>query len=90
MGRRKELLQLISEYSKVSGYSWEDLDCKENRPVNPKGNQPWIFIGQTQADPEAPILWLPDVKGQLPGRDPDAGEDWRQQEKGESEDEMIR
>ena len=51
------------------------LDCKEFQPVNPKGNQPWIFIGRTDAEAEAPILWPPDVKSQLIGKDPDAGED---------------
>ena len=56
------------------------LNCKEIKPVNPKGNQPWIFIGRTDA--EAPILWPPDVKSWLFGKDPDAGKDWRQKEKG--------
>ena len=50
------------------------LDCKENNPVNPKGYQPRILIGRTDAEAEAPILWLPDVKSQLIGKDPDAGE----------------
>ena len=48
------------------------LDCKEIKPFNPKGNQPWIFVGRTDAEAEAPILWPPDVKSQLIGRDPDA------------------
>ena len=65
------------------------LDCKEIKPVNPKGNQPWIFIGKTDAGAEAPILWPPDVKSWLIGKDPDAGKDWRQEEKGMEEDEMI-
>ena len=56
------------------------LDCKEIKPVNPKGNQPWIFIWSTDA--EAPVLWTPDVKSQLIGKDPDAGKDWQQVEKG--------
>ena len=51
------------------------LDCKENKPVNPKGNQPCIFIGRTDAKAEAPILWPPDVKTRLIGKDPDAGKD---------------
>ena len=51
------------------------LDSKEIKPVNPKGNQPWIFIGRTDAEAEAPILWLPDVKSQLTGKDHDAGKD---------------
>ena len=51
------------------------LDCKEIKPANPKGNQPWIFSGRTDAKAETPILWLPDVKSQLTGKDPDAGKD---------------
>ena len=62
------------------------LDCKEIKPVNPKGNQSWIFIGRTDA--EAPILWAPDEKTWLIGKDPDAGQDWRR-EKGTTEDEMA-
>ena len=58
------------------------------KPVNPKGSQPWIFIGRTDA--KAPILWPPDSKRQLIRKDPDAGKDCRQQEKGEAEDEMVR
>ena len=58
------------------------LDCKESKPVNPKGNQPWIFIGRTDAEAEAPILWPPDVKNWLIWKDPDAGKDWRRKEKG--------
>ena len=65
------------------------LDCKEIKPVNPKGNQSWIFIGRTDAEAEAPILWPPDVKDWLTGKDPDAGQDWRQEEKGMTEDEMT-
>ena len=63
------------------------LDCKEIQPFNPKGNQSWIFIGRTDA--EAPILWPPDVKNWLIGKDPDAGQDWRQEEKWTPEDEMV-
>ena len=63
------------------------LDSKEIKPVNPKGNQPWIFIGRTDA--EAPILWPPEAKSWLIGKDPDAGKDWRQGEKGTTEDEMV-
>ena len=58
------------------------LDCKESQSVNPKGNQSWIFIGRTDAEPETPILWPPDVKIWLIREDPDAGKDWRQEEKG--------
>ena len=65
------------------------LDCKEIKPVNPKGNQSWIFIGRTDAEDEAPVLWLPGGKSQLTGKDPDAGEDWGQEEKGMTEDEMV-
>ena len=60
------------------------LDSKEIKPVNPKGNQPWIFIGRTDAKAEAPILWPPDVNNRFIGKDPDAGEDWRQEKKGMS------
>ena len=66
------------------------LDFKEIKPINPKGNQPWIFIRRTDAEAEAPILWPPDVKSQLTGKDPDAGKDWGQEEKGAAEDEMVR
>ena len=65
------------------------LNCKEIQPVHPKGNQSWIFIGRTDAEAEAPILWLPDAKSQLIRKDPDAGKDWRQKEKGTTEDEMV-
>ena len=64
------------------------LDRKEIKPVNPKRNQSWIFIGRT--DGEAPILWPPAVKSRLIGKDPDAGKDWGQEEKGVTEDEMVR
>ena len=64
------------------------LDCKEIKPVNPKGNQSWIFIGRTDA--EAPILWPPDTKSWLNGKDPDAGKDWRWKEKAMIEDEMVK
>jgi len=66
------------------------LNSTEIKPVNPKGNQPWIFIGRTDAEAEAPILWLPDEKSQLIGKDPDAGKDWGQEEKRAVEDEMVR
>ena len=66
------------------------LDCKEIKPVNPKGNQPWIFIRRTDAEVEAPILWPPDVKSWLTGKDLDPGKDWRQEEKEVAEDEMVR
>ena len=66
------------------------LKSKEIKPVNPKGNQPWIFIGRTDAEAETPILWLPDERNWLIGKDPDAGKDWGQEEKGAVEDEMVR
>ena len=65
------------------------LDCKEIQRVHPKGNQSWIFIGRTVAEAETPILWPPDVKNWFIGKDPDAGNDWRQEEKGTTEDEMV-
>jgi len=65
------------------------LDSKEIKTINPKGNQSWIFIGRTDAEVEAPILWPPAVKSQLTGKDPDAGKDWTQEEKGPKEDEMV-
>ena len=65
------------------------LDCKEIQPVYPKGNQSWIFIGRTDAEAEAPIFWPPNAKKWLIGKDTDAGKDWRQEEKGTREDEMV-
>ena len=65
------------------------LACKEIQPIHPKGNQSWIFIGRTNAETETPILWPPDAKNWLTGKDPDAGKDWRQEEKGMTEDEMV-
>ena len=65
------------------------LDCKEIKPVNPEGNQPWIFIGRTDAEAEALILWLPDAKNWLLGKYSDAGKDWSQEEKGKTEDKIV-
>ena len=65
------------------------LDCKEIQPVHPKGNQSWIFIGRTDAEAETPILWPPDGKNWLIGKDTEAGKDWRWEEKGMREDEMV-
>ena len=65
------------------------LDCKEIKLFNPKGNQPWTFIGRTDSEAEFPILWPPDAKSLLIGKDPDAGKDWRKKEKGTTEDEMV-
>ena len=69
--------------------SLESLRLKEIQPLNPKGNQCWIFIGRTDAEAEAPILWPPDVKSRLIGKDPDAGKNRKQEEKGMTEDKMI-
>ena len=66
------------------------LDCKELQPVHPKGDQSWVFIGRTYVEAETPILWPPNAKNWLIGKDPDAGKDWRQEEKGTTEDEMVR
>ena len=65
------------------------LDCKEIQPVHPKGTKSWIFIGRTDAEAETPIVWPPDAKNWLIGKDPDAGNDWRQEEKRMTEDEMV-
>ena len=70
--------------------SWESLDFKEIKLVNPKRYQPWIFIRSTDTEAEAPILWPPDAKSQLTGKDPDAGKGWRKEEKGTAEDKMVR
>ena len=66
------------------------LDCKETQPVHPKGDQSWMFIGRTDVETEIPIFWPPDAKSWLLGRDPDVGKDWRQEEKGTTEDETVR
>ena len=83
-----------AEYQRTDAFElwcWRKLlspsDCKEIHPVNPKGNQSWIFTGRTDA--EAPILWPPDVKNWLIGKDPDAGKDWRQEEKGTTQGKMV-
>ena len=65
------------------------LDRKDIQPVHPKGNQSWIFIGKTDTEAETPILWSHDVKNWFIWKDPDAGKDWRQKEKGMTEDEMV-
>ena len=75
---------------------WRDLnrhnlsDYKEIQPVPSKGDQSWVFTGRTDVDAETPILWPPDAKSWLIGKDPDAGKDWGQEEKGMTEDEMVR
>ena len=65
------------------------LDCNEIKPVHPKGDQSWVFIGRSDAEAEAPILWPPDAKFWLIEKDPDAGQDWGQEKKGMTEDEMV-
>ena len=65
------------------------LDCKEIQPVRSEGDQPWVFFGRNDAEAETPILWPPHAKSWLIGKDPDAGRDWRQEEKGTTEDEMA-
>ena len=65
------------------------LDCKDIQPVHSKGNQSWIFIARTNAEVETPIFWPPDAKNWLIGKDPDAGKDWRREEKGTTEDEIV-
>ena len=65
------------------------LDCKEIQPVHSKGDQSWVFIGRTDVEGETPILWPPDAKSWLIGKDPDVGKDWGQEEKGTTEDEIV-
>ena len=82
-----------AEYQRIDAFElwyWRrplksPLDCKEIQPIHPKGDQSWIFIGRTDAEAEAPILWPPDAKNLLFGKDPDAGKSWRQEEKGMTE-----
>ena len=66
------------------------LNCKEIQPVHPKWDQSWVYIGRTDVEAEAPILWPPDAKNWLIRKDPDAGKDWRQEEKGMTEDEVFQ
>ena len=65
------------------------LDSKDIKAANPKGNQPWIYSGRTDAEAEAPILWPPDMKGWLTGKDPDSGKDWGEEEKGATEERWL-
>ena len=85
--RKLRTEELIHLNCGVGEDSWESLGQQGDQPVNPKGNQPWIFIGSTEA--EALIFWPPEVKSWLTGKDSDAGKDWGQEEKGITEDEMI-
>ena len=65
------------------------LDCKEIQPVHSEGDQPWVFFGKNDAEAETPVVWPPDAKNELIGKDPDAGKDGRQEKKGMTEDEMV-
>ena len=82
----KELMLLNCDLEKTLE---SPLDCKEIQPVHPKGNQSWMFIGETDVEAETPIFWPPDSKSWLIWKDPDAGKDWGQEEKGTTEDEMV-
>ena len=81
--------QRIDAFELWFGEDKSPLDCRELKPVNPKGNQTWILIGRSDAEAETPIFWPPDAKNWPIYKDPDAGKDWRQEEKGMSEDEMV-
>ena len=85
----KELMLLNCHVREVVLEKLESLGCKEIQLLSPKGNQSWIFIRRTDVEAETPILWPPDVKNWLIGKDPDAGRDGRQEEKGTTEDEMV-
>ena len=87
--RRLSTKKLILLNCGVGEDSWEFLDCKEIKPVNPKENQSWIFIRRTDAEDEAPMLWPPYAKSWLSRKDPDAGKDWKQEEKQMPEDEVV-
>ena len=77
------------EFIKMQKTLETPLDCKEIQPVHPKGDQSWVFIGGTDVEAETPVLWPPDVKSWFIWKDPDAGKDWGQEEKGMTEDEMV-
>ena len=83
------LKELMLSTCSVGEDSWEWLDCKEIKAVNPRGNQPWTFMGRTEAEAECPVFWPPNAKSQLIGKDPDAVDDRRQEEKGMAEYKMI-
>ena len=87
--RRLSAEELMLSNCGVGEDSWGSLDSKEMQPVSPKGNQLWIFIGRTDVEAEAPILWPPDAKSWPVRKDPDARKDWGQEEKGTTEDEMV-
>ena len=91
MIKKAECRRIDAFESVVSEKTLESpLDCEEIQPVHPKGDQSWVFVGRTDVEAETPIFWLPDAKNWLIGNDPDAGKDWRQEEKGMIEDEMVR
>ena len=92
-------VRVKESWAPKNGYFWtvvlkktleSPLDGKEIKPVHPKGNQSWIFIGRTDAEAETPVLWPPDAKSWLIWKDSDAGKDWTQEEKQAAEDDMIR
>ena len=85
----KAMVFLVVMYGCESWTLKIPLDRKEIKPVNPKGNQPWIIIGRTDVEAQAPILWPPDGKSWVIGKDPDAGKDWRQEEKGTTKDKTV-
>ena len=82
----KELMLLTVVLEKTLESPW---DCEEIQPVHPKGDQPWVFIGRTDAEAETSVLWPPNAKNWLIWKDPDAGKDWRREEKGTTEDELV-
>ena len=87
--RRLSAKELMLSSCGAGEDSWESLGLQGIEPVHPKGNQPWIFIGRTDAEAEAPILWPPDVKSWLTGKDPDDGKDWGQEEKRATGEKMV-
>ena len=88
--KKAEHLKLDAFWTVVLEKTLESpLDFKEIQPVHPKGDQSWVFTGRTDAEAETPVLWPPDTKSWLIGKDPDAGRDWGQEEKGTTEDEMA-
>ena len=82
-------IDIDMNYHKIRKTLESPLYYKEIQPVHPKGNQSWIFIGRTDVKAETPLFWPPDAKNWLIWKDPDAGKDWRQEEKGMTEDEMV-
>ena len=89
MVKWSESCSVVSWFFVVLEKTVESPFCKEIQPVDRKGNQPWVFIGRTDVETEAPIFWPPDAKSWLIRKDPDAGKDWKQEEKGMTEDKMV-